>query len=86
MEGLVADATAGELILNVGSRAGVKVGDRLQVSRKVREVKDPATGKVLRSIEDQLGVVVITEVDEGSSVGKYTGPPAKVGDIVKSAP
>jgi len=62
----------------------LKVGDRLQVSRKVREVKDPATGKVLRSIEDQLGVVVLTEVDEQSSVGKYTGPPAKVGDVVKT--
>ena len=86
ISGLVADASGNELILNVGSRAGLKVGDRLQVSRKVREVKDPATGKVLRSVEDQLGVVVITEVDEASSVGKYTGPPAKVGDVVKSAP
>ena len=85
VQGLVADATGGVLILNVGSRSGVKVGDRLQVTRKVREVKDPATGKVLRSIEDQLGVVVITEVDEQSSVGKYTGTsPAKVGDVVKT--
>ncbi len=85
VQGLVADATGGVLILNVGSRSGVKVGDRLQVTRKVREVKDPATGKVLRSIEDQLGVVVITEADEQSSVGKYTGAsPAKVGDVVKT--
>ena len=85
VQGLVADSTAGTLILNVGSRAGLKVGDRLAVSRKVREVKDPATGKVLRTIEDRLGEVTITEVDEQSSVGKYTGSsPAKVGDSVKS--
>jgi curli biogenesis system outer membrane secretion channel CsgG len=87
VQGLVADATGGTLIINVGSKSGVKVGDRLQVTRKVREIKDPATGKVLRSVEDQLGVVTITEADEQSSVGAYTGTsPAKVGDVVKSAP
>jgi curli biogenesis system outer membrane secretion channel CsgG len=87
VQGLVADATGGTLIINVGSRSGVKVGDRLQVTRKVREIKDPATGKVLRAVEDQLGVVVITEADEQSSVGAYTGAsPAKVGDVVKTAP
>jgi curli biogenesis system outer membrane secretion channel CsgG len=87
VQGLVADASGGTLIINVGSKSGVKVGDRLQVTRKVREIKDPATGKVLRSVEDQLGVVVITEADEQSSVGTYTGAsPAKVGDVVKSAP
>ena len=87
VSGLVADASGGTLILNVGSRSGVKVGDKLQVTRKVREIKDPATGKVLRSIEDQLGVVTITEVDEQSSVGTFTGAsPAKVGDVVKTAP
>ena len=87
VQGLVADATGGTLIINVGTKSGVKVGDRLQVTRKVREIKDPATGKVLRAVEDQLGVVVITEADEQSSVGHYTGAsPAKVGDVVKSAP
>ncbi len=85
IEGLVADATGGVLILNVGSRAGVKVGDRLSVRRKVREVRDPASGKILRSIEDKVGEVVITEVDEGSSVGAFTGStPAKVGDTVRN--
>jgi curli biogenesis system outer membrane secretion channel CsgG len=87
VQGMVADATGGTLILNIGTKSGVKVGDRLQVTRKVRDIKDPATGKVLRSVEDQLGVVVITEADEQSSVGHYTGAsPAKVGDVVKTAP
>lgn len=85
IEGLVADATDGVLVLNVGSRAGIKVGDRLSVRRKVREVRDPASGKILRTIEDTLGEVVITEVDEGSSVGNYTGStPPKVGDVVRN--
>jgi curli biogenesis system outer membrane secretion channel CsgG len=85
ISGLVADATGSELILNVGSKAGLKVGDKLEVRRKVREVRDPATGKILRSVEDKIGDVVITEVDEASAVGKFTGPtPAKVGDVVRN--
>ena len=85
INGMVADATGGTLVLNVGSRVGVKVGDRREVRRKIRDVKDPSTGKVLRSIEDRLGEVVITDVDEASSVGTYSGStPAKAGDVVKS--
>jgi curli biogenesis system outer membrane secretion channel CsgG len=83
IEGLVADATSAELILNVGSKAGIKVGDRLTVARTGREVRDPASGKVIRRVEQSLGEVVITEVDEQSSVGKYNGTtPVKVGDRV----
>jgi curli biogenesis system outer membrane secretion channel CsgG len=84
LEGLVADASGDTLILNIGSKAGVKVGDRLQVTRPIRQVRDPATGKVIRNIEDKLGEVVITDVDESSSTGRYSGSPAKVGDAVKN--
>ncbi len=85
IDGLVADVAGNTIILNVGTRAGVKVGDRLKVSRKIREVRDPATGKVLRSVESTLGDVTITEADESSSVGNYSGASApKVGDVVKN--
>lgn len=85
VDGLVADVAGNTIILNVGSRAGIKVGDRLQVRRKIRDVRDPASGKILRSIEDKVGEVVITEVDERSAVGTYTGAsPAKVGDTVRN--
>jgi curli biogenesis system outer membrane secretion channel CsgG len=86
ISGLVADISPdGTTIINVGSRAGVKIGDRLQVAHKVREVRDPATGKILRLVEDRLGELVITEVDEQSAVGKFQGSklPA-VGDSVKN--
>jgi curli biogenesis system outer membrane secretion channel CsgG len=83
VEGMVADVSGQTLILNVGSRAGLKVGDHLQVSRTGREIKDPATGKVLRRIDSPLGEVVITEVDETSAVGTYSGTPGvKVGDRI----
>ena len=86
INGLVADASAPDsVIINVGSSAGVKVGDKLAVARKVRDVKDPATGKVLRSIENPIGTLTITSVDAGSAVGTFsgTGTP-KTGDTVKT--
>jgi hypothetical protein len=74
ISGMIADAEPdGTVIINVGSRNGVKVGDVLKVSRKVKDVKDPATGKVLRSIEDQVGTLTITQVDENSATGKFSG-------------
>ncbi len=83
IDGLVADATGGVLVLNIGSKAGIKVGDRLKVVRIGREIKDPATQKVIRRIEESLGEVVITEVDELSAVGNFSGStPAKVGDRI----
>jgi hypothetical protein len=86
VDGLVADATGGTLVLNIGTKGGVKVGDKLQVKRTSREIKDPASGKVIRRVEEKVGEVTITEADENSSVGTFTGAsPAKVGDRVAAA-
>jgi hypothetical protein len=83
--GTVADVTGNTLILNVGSRAGVKVGDLLDITRPVKTVKDPTTGKVLRTIADKIGSAKITDVDEGSATATFSGGgAAKVGDTVKS--
>jgi curli biogenesis system outer membrane secretion channel CsgG len=85
ISGLVADATGNTLILNVGKKAGVKVGDKLTISRQVRVVKDPATGKVIKSVEDKVGDATVTEVDDDSSTATFTGSgPAKVGDTVRN--
>jgi curli biogenesis system outer membrane secretion channel CsgG len=86
LDGLVADVSPdGTLVLNIGSKSGLKVGDVLGVKRKVREVRDPDSGKVLRSIVDTVGTVTITEVDSSSSVGSFSGPGApKVKDTVSN--
>jgi curli biogenesis system outer membrane secretion channel CsgG len=85
VSGLVADATGNTLIINVGSKAGVKVGDVLEVSRPVRTVKDPTTGKVLKTIADKIGDATVTQVDEDSATASFAGADAaKVGDAVKS--
>jgi curli biogenesis system outer membrane secretion channel CsgG len=85
VSGVVADVTGNTVILNVGTKAGVAVGQTLAVKRPTREIKDPITGKVLRRIEDSIGTVTITEAEADSAVGNLSaGAAAKVGDTVKS--
>jgi curli biogenesis system outer membrane secretion channel CsgG len=85
VDGLVADASsASDVVINVGSSAGVKVGDTLAVVRVDRIVKDPTTGKPLRSITSPVGTLTITTADADSAVGKFSGSGTpKVGDHVK---
>jgi curli biogenesis system outer membrane secretion channel CsgG len=85
ISGLVADVSGKTLILNVGIKAGIKVGDVLVVSRPVRTVKDPTTGKVIKTITSQIGTVKVTEADELSATATYNGSDApKVGDSVSN--
>ncbi|MGJ5817591.1 CsgG/HfaB family protein [Paludibaculum fermentans] len=86
IEGLVADVSGQTITLNVGKKAGVALGDKFQVVKVTREIKDPATGKVIRRIEETVGWVTITDVDDLAAVGTYAGTsPLKVGDAVKTA-
>lgn len=85
VSGLVADVDGATLVLNVGSAAGVKVGDTLRILRVTRTVTDPATGAVLREITQELGQVRIDDVDAGSSLGTViTGSGIQVGDRVRN--
>ena len=88
IEGLVADAEeSGQLILNVGAQNGVKLGDHLQVWRPGKEIRDPATDKVLLRNDALLGEAVVTKVNDNSSIAQYKGTEAvKVRDVVKSIP
>jgi curli biogenesis system outer membrane secretion channel CsgG len=84
LDGLVADVSGDTIVLNIGSKVGVKVGDTLEIKRMGREIRDPATGKVIRRAETPLGQVTVTEVDELSAVGRYSGSEKpKVGDAAK---
>jgi curli biogenesis system outer membrane secretion channel CsgG len=68
IDGLVAAVDGGQIILNVGANAGVKVGDQLQVLRVTKEIKDPSTGEVIRRLSTTIGVIRATDVDAKSSV------------------
>lgn len=85
ISGLVADVSGNTLILNVGTKSGVHVGDKLLISRQVRTIKDPSTGKVIKSVEDKIGEATVTEADGDSSTASFSGAGApKVGDTVKN--
>ena len=85
VEGLVAAVDSGQIVLNVGTKAGVKVGDQLNIERVTHEIKDPATGKVIRRMTSSLGVVRVTDVDDASSVcTAVSGSGFKVGDMAKT--
>jgi curli biogenesis system outer membrane secretion channel CsgG len=85
VSGLVADVSGNTLIINVGSKTGLKVGDNLDISRQVRTVKDPATGKVLKTITDKIGSGTVTQIDQDSATVTFNGSgPAKVGDVAQT--
>ena len=85
INGLVADASGGEVIINVGKAAGVTPGMKLSVERVTREIKDPATGNLLRKMTEPIGEIEVTQADEASSTAKIvSGQDFKVGDMVKS--
>jgi curli biogenesis system outer membrane secretion channel CsgG len=88
IEALVADATeAGRIILNVGSRGGLKQGDRLVLWRRGKEIRDPANGKILLRDDRELGEVVVTQVTENAAFAAYRGTETvRIGDVAKSAP
>jgi curli biogenesis system outer membrane secretion channel CsgG len=85
VEGLVAAVDGGQVVLNVGSKSGLKVGDQLTVQRVTKEIKDPSTGAVIRRLTSPVGVIRLTDVDEISAVGTpVSGSGFKVGDAVKT--
>jgi len=75
----------GQIVLNVGGKAGLKVGDQLNVERVTREIKDPATGQVIRRMTSPVGIIRLTDVDPVSAVGTIvSGSDFKVGDAAKT--
>jgi curli biogenesis system outer membrane secretion channel CsgG len=85
VQGLVAAIAGTQVVLNVGGKAGVKVGDQFSVERVSQEIKDPATGKVIRRLSSSVGVVRVVDVDDQSAVADIlSGSGFKVSDVVKT--
>jgi hypothetical protein len=85
VEGVVASVDGGQIVLNIGAKAGLKVGDQLTVKRVTKEIKDPSTGQVIRKMTTDVGVIRLTDVDDISAVGApVSGTGFKVGDNVKT--
>jgi len=86
ISGLIADASdPNAVVINVGSRNGLKVGTVLNVKRKDHDVRDPDTNKVIRTVDSLIGTLTITEVEAGSAVGRFSGAgKPQIRDIVTS--
>jgi curli biogenesis system outer membrane secretion channel CsgG len=85
VEGTVAAVEGNQIVLNVGGKVGVKVGDQFNVERVTKEIKDPTTGAVLRKLATTVGVVKATDVDDVSAICEpVSGSGFKIGDRVKT--
>jgi hypothetical protein len=83
---LVADVSGSEITLNIGAGGGVRNGETYDVVRPAGEIKDPATGRVIRVRTTPVGTVKITDVQADFATGTLTGGPGKVGDCVGACP
>jgi len=85
VEGLVAAVAGDQIVLNVGAKTGLKLGNQMNVARVTSEIKDPATGQVIRRLTTPVGIIEIVDVDDISAVAKaVSGTDFKVGDAVKT--
>jgi curli biogenesis system outer membrane secretion channel CsgG len=84
VEAKIADIDGKTITLNQGSGAGFKVGQKLNVQRKEKEIKDPESGKVIKVKYQTVGTIEITKVEADYAEGKVSsGDGFKVGDLAK---
>ncbi len=83
---VIADISGNEVTLNKGGQAGFRPGMILSIERVIKQIKDPSTGKVLRTQTQKIGRLQLTEVDAQSAVGKILAGKGgiKVGDRAKA--
>ena len=84
--GLVAYVSGKTIVVNVGIKAGVKVGDTINITRPGQAIKDPVSGAVIKVMMDPVGQAKITEADDGTATATYTGTaPVQLKDQVTRA-
>ena len=83
--GLVVDIDGKDIIINAGSRSGLKSGEMFMIERVTKTFTDPSTGQVLGTKRKELGMVRLSGIQEKLSFGAYTAletTPPKRGDMV----
>lgn len=70
IDAVIADISGSQVVINKGGTSGFRPGMVLSVERVIKEIKDPTTGKVLRTQTRSIGRFQLTEVDAQSAVGK----------------
>lgn len=87
VEGLVVDVEGDQIMTTLGSNRGFKVGDIVVVVQKVKEIKHPETGEVLKVVYQTIAEVKLFTVEEKCSTGMVVAGSKqgeiKVGDVAK---
>ena len=68
-QGYVVDRIDGRVILDLG-RGKVRVGEVFKVLKEGREIVHPVTGEVLGSVEEEVGKVRVSEVEDKFSIAE----------------
>lgn len=72
-EGLVAEVAGSTLTLNIGSKAGVKVGDRVEILRDPRRTTDSGTASTVQPVAERIGQATVTEVGDDYAMATLQG-------------
>ncbi len=78
LEGYVVDVVSGQVILDLGSDAGVHKYDLFTIFHQGRKLTDPITGKVLGRIESRSGILSVTRVEKIFSYARAASHGVKV--------
>ena len=73
VEGRVAEVASKNLYITASGSDGVNKCDRFEISKIIKEVKDPQTKEVIDLVVEKVGEMVVTEVRDHMSVGVYNG-------------
>lgn len=78
LEGAIVEVNGQQIILNLGSTAGIHKNDLFTVFNPGHKLTDPKTGKVLGQIESRTGVISVTRVEKAFS---FASPVGKIGRV-----
>ncbi len=84
VETKIAEIAGNKIYLAAGGNDGVQNCDRFEISRVIKEIKDPSTGEVLDLQTERVGELMVVEVRDKISIAVYNGTVMpKVGYVAK---
>jgi curli biogenesis system outer membrane secretion channel CsgG len=84
VEAKIAEIAGNKIYLAAGGNDGVQQCDRFEVSRVIKEIKDPSTGEVLDLQVEKVGELMVMEVRDKISIAYFNGSSMpKVGYVAK---
>ena len=80
----IAEIVGNKVYLAAGTNDGVQQCDRFEISRVIKEIKDPSTGEVLDLQTEKVGELMVMEVRDKISIAYFNGSSnPKVGYVAK---